>query len=243
MRLAREIVLLGCAAALTVCLCLAVLDGRALIKAQFGAAQREAEKTRQQVLAEVGRQSAAIRGDLFPRVDAALSVVDRRTGDALAAVNGATDKLDKRLQVIDGAAPVLAGLDALLASANANLADGRKALEQAVDPADVAGVLRDTRFFLARAARTAGHVEQASDDFRASVPEMLAIWKSVGLNIELASNESAKTAAESRNFMAHLSEMTKPLPSWARIGLAVAPPIVQTGFTVGSWLTLRGKAK
>lgn len=103
--------------------------------------------------------------------------------------------------------------------------------------------VRDLRITLARAGRTMGNVDGVTAKVNAAVPQFLSIAAATGLKIQETSDESAQTARQTRIFMGHLAEATKPLPAWARIGLAVAPPVVQTGFTVGSWLALRGKAK
>jgi len=45
---------------------------------------------------------------------------------------------------------------------------------------DISGVLQDTRFLMARAARTAGHIEQASDKVEAAAPQISQSVISIG---------------------------------------------------------------
>ena len=85
------------------CLCLAILDTRNLIKAQFGVGQREGEKTRE--LAD--RHARQIEQDLrlrldamIGRVDVAISKTDVRTGEALSVVREFRTTADARLASI-----------------------------------------------------------------------------------------------------------------------------------------------
>ena len=130
--------------------------------------------------ADLTGQVAGIRADLRPRVDALIERTDSRVGEALQVA-------DSRLGEATGA---VAGIRADLAPTLRNSA----ALTASIPPDDVAGVVRDSRFFLARAARTAGHIEQASDRIEAAVPPAIATWQSIGANVNgISANVNALT--------------------------------------------------
>ncbi len=223
----------ACVAAVCGCVCLAILDGRNLIKAQFGVAQRESQKTRdlierqaadirKEVLAEIRRQGDAIRVDAKSVVSTAVERTDRRVGETLA-------RADRALATVENLRadlrPVLADADELLQQTSGTVA-----------------VLRpQTLGLIAATKRAAGETAQAARRVDAALPAALLTWDQIGQNVARASNESAETARQSRLFMSNLAAASKPLPAWARISLAVAPPIVQTGFTAASWMALKGK--
>ena len=147
--------------------------------------------------ADLSRQVSGIRADLMPRLDTMISQTDARVGQALQIA-------DSRLGEATGA---IVGVRADLKPTLVATA----ALEAAIPPDDVAGVVRDSRFFLARAARTAGHVEQMSDRIEAAVPPAIATWQSIGIN--------------ANGIAVNVNRLTKPrwydrLVSYAGIGLA-----------------------
>ena len=207
---------------------------------QIGVGQREAQKTRdllknevdatrQALLNEISGQAFGLRTEAMQRADAALRIVDRNTRAAVSTANTAVSDLNTRLEVLDGLKPALQNLTAITATVQTDLADGRKATEAALNPEDVAGAVRDTRFFLARAARTAGHVEAASDAFQASVPQMIAGWNRIIANSDQATAATAATMKATAATMANFREASRPLPTWIRMGLQIAPPIAQAG--------------
>ena len=157
------------------------------------------DDARRDVTARAGTQITALRLELLPRVDALTSQV--------AGVR--TD-----LQ------PTFQNLAAITATANKDLADARPAVEQAFNPTEVAGVVRDTRFAMARAARTVGHIETASDDFDAALPKVIA-------NVQAATDASAKASANANTIMGNLAAATKPLPRGVRVGLQIGGPLAQ----------------
>ena len=53
-----------------------------------------------------------------------------------------------------------------------------------------------------------------------------------------ASTEASRSTAQ---MMKNFATATKPLPTWARIGLAVAPPLAQVGVSVATTLAVTGK--
>jgi ElaB/YqjD/DUF883 family membrane-anchored ribosome-binding protein len=60
-------------------------------------AQAEIRATRRELLSTVNKQTTSIREDLFKRVDSTLSVLDRRTGDALDQVKAIRSDLKPTL--------------------------------------------------------------------------------------------------------------------------------------------------
>jgi hypothetical protein len=159
-----------CALAISTCLCLVLLDGRNLEKAQFGVAQREGEKTRKLL----DRHAKQVEQDLRLRLDAVLVRVDNLTNKADAQLTGA------RADIRSGISDSLARVDDIRVTLQdaVNKADNRiqslddkltpiltnaASITAAVEPKEVAGAIRDTRFLLARSARTVGHVEQMAD--------------------------------------------------------------------------------
>jgi hypothetical protein len=137
-------------------------------------------------------------------------VADRRIGDSLARVD----------TLVQHATPVLDDTASLIAMANQDLADARPAVEAAINPTEVAGVVRDTRFAAARAARMIGHIETASDDFDAAMPKVLA-------NVQAATDASANASANANTIMSNLAAATKPLPRGVRVGLQIGGPVAQ----------------
>ena len=151
----------------------------AQIEAARAGALAELAAVHRDTLALVDRQATALRSDAtgqirdlrtetLARVDALTVRTDARVGQALQVA-------DSRLGEATGA---IVGLREDLAPTLRNSA----ALTAAIPPDEVAGVVRDSRFFLARAARTAGHVEQMSDRIEAAVPPAIATWQSIGIN-------------------------------------------------------------
>jgi hypothetical protein len=243
MKTVREVLLCGLIAALIV-LVISTVRAVDAVPAELRTARAaligEASATRQELYAQVGdiaerseRQIAALRVDTLAEVDRIRGTADTHLGNIERIA-------DSRLQETTG---TLAGIREDISPTLNNAAALTASAAHVAASDDIPGVIRDTRFLMARAARTAGHIEQAADavegsakEFRGALPRTLAGWDRIVAN-------SDETTKQTANFMGNLAEMTKPLPTWARIGLAVAPPAVQTGFTVGSWLALKGKTK
>ena len=165
------------------------------------------DDARRDVTARAGTQITALRLDLMPRVDA-----------LTAQVAGVRTDLQ----------PTFQNLAALTATANQDLADARPAVEAALNPTEVAGVVRDTRFLMARAARATGHIEQASDDFRGALPKILITVQGIGDNAEATTLASIAASNNTAKLMSNLAEDTKPWPRPIRYilqGAGYAAPI------------------
>jgi ABC-type transporter Mla subunit MlaD len=164
------------------------------------------DDARRDVTARAGTQITALRLELLPRVDALTT-----------QLSGVRTDLQ----------PTFQNLAAITATANKDLTDARPAVEQAFDPTEVAGVVRDTRFAMARAARTFGNVEAATDDFRGALPKILLTWEEIGQNVKGATDASAKASANANTIMGNLAAATKPLPRGVRLGFQIGGPAAQ----------------
>jgi hypothetical protein len=149
------------------------------------------DDARRDVTARAGTQITALRLELLPRVDA-----------LTAQIAGVRTDLQ----------PTFQNLAAITATANKDLADARPAVEQAFNPAEVAGVVRDTRFAMARAARTFGNVEAATDDFRGALPKILVTFQGIGDNAQATTAASILASNNTAKLMFNLAEETKPWP-------------------------------
>jgi hypothetical protein len=170
---------------------------------------------------------AGVRDELFPRVDVALGMVDQSATAAIQILDlRGREALQQVRELRADLQPTLANAASITAHA-----DGAAAILFRRDalPAQLLGVTAAAKVALGETATTMRTIDGAMPGITAS--------------IQRAADESVLTAGETRRFMFHLAEATKPLPKWARIGLAVAPPLVQTGFTLGSWLALKGKSQ
>lgn len=57
-------------------------------------------------------------------------------------------------------------------------------------------------------------------------------FEATSKSIDLAAHNSADASLATARVMQNFATATKPLPMWARVGLAVAPPMAQTAFAV-----------
>jgi hypothetical protein len=170
---------------------------------------------------------AGVRDELFPRVDVALGIVDQSATAAIQILDlRGREALQQVRELRADLQPTLANAASITAHA-----DGAAAILFRRDalPAQLLGVTAAAKVALGETAQTMRTINDAAP--------------AIAANVQRATDESAITAQQTRIFMGNLSEATKPLPKWARIGLAVAPPLVQTGFTLGSWLALKGKSQ
>jgi hypothetical protein len=135
----------------------------ASIRATSYAITAEIQATRRELLATVNTQATAIQRTADHRLASIEDMVDARTQQALqiadARLTDATDQVAK----------VQADLHPVLANAAAS-----------IDPKEIQGTVRDTRFLVARAARTAGHIEQMSNAIEKATPEVSQSIVSVG---------------------------------------------------------------
>jgi hypothetical protein len=81
--------------------------------------------------------------------------------------------------------------------------------------------------------RAALDVSTMTGDFRRALPVVLDDVKKTGDASVLASSNTAKV-------MANFALATKPLPTWVRIGLAVAPPLANVAAGVATAWSITG---
>jgi len=133
------------------------------IRATSYAISAEIQSTRRDLLATVNTQATAIQHTADLRLASIQQMVDTRTAQALQIADSRLS--DATAQV----AKVQADLHPVLANAAAS-----------IDPKDIQGTIRDSRFLMARAARTAGHVEQMADAIEKATPQVTQSVVSVG---------------------------------------------------------------
>lgn len=185
-------------AAVAVCLCLAILDGRALVKAQFGVAQREADKTRVMVREEI----QTTRTELLARVDALgpqvrseargiVQTLDGRAGaiqaTADARLASIEEKADKQLTETNRI--LEAGVRDIRGDMRPVFAEAHETLSQA---SGTIAVLRPQALGLMAASKvTAGESAQAARRFDAALPQFLAITTRTANNVERMTRPSS----------------------------------------------------
>lgn len=166
-------------------------------------------------------QASGVRGDTKAELEAYRKTADARLGDTLQRVDTALGDLTALRQdaepVLKNAADITAHADEASA-----ILFRRDAL-----PAQVLGVTAAAKIALGETAQTMRVVQQ-------DAPAITA-------NIKTATDESAKASQKTAEVMQHFAQVTKPLPLWVRIGLAVAPPLANTAAGVASVLALTGR--
>jgi hypothetical protein len=167
--LLKCVLLIACSAVL-ISLMVLVRDTDATVKAVPAsitatsyAITAEIQATRRELLATVNTQATAIQRTADHRLASIQDMVDARTSQALqiadARLTDATDQVAK----------VQADLHPVLANAAAS-----------IDPKEIQGTVRDTRFLMARSARAAGHIEQAANAIEKATPQVAQSVVSVG---------------------------------------------------------------
>jgi hypothetical protein len=125
------------------------------ITATRSALTAEIQATRRDLLATVNTQATAIQRRADLRLASIQQMVDARTGQALQIADSRLSEATAQV------AKVQAYLHPVLANAAAS-----------IDPKEIQGTVRDTRFLVARAARTAGHIEQMSVAIEKATPQV-----------------------------------------------------------------------
>lgn len=200
------------------------------------------EDARKDVLLRSERQVAALRTDLMAKVSEVSGLADRRIGDTLARVDtalGTADALRADLQ------PALTNAASITGHVNSITAHVDDALPQFTDCAYLdadgtpVGGNPDCAFNrfqgMSKAFETASlDVSTMTRDFRGAIPGVLA-------DVKRAADGSARASESTAQVMANFARATKPLPTWARIGLAVAPPLAQVAMSVATTLAVTGQ--
>jgi hypothetical protein len=179
----------------------------------------EVHSAREDLLGRTDRQVTALRGDVMGEVAEFRVAADQRVGDALGRVDTALGTVNA---IHDELKPTFENTAAITAQAKdaSAILFRRDAL-----PAQLLGLTAAAKVTLGQTAETMRDIQRAT-------PEIV---KNIKATTE-ASTEASKNTAQ---VMANFAKATKPLPVWARVVLAVAPPVVQTGATIVTTLALR----
>jgi hypothetical protein len=153
---------------------------------------------------------------------------DRRLGDTLGRVDTALGTVNA---LHDDLKPTLENAAAITAHAKDASAI---LLRRDALPAQLLGLTGAAKVTLGQTAETMRDIQRAT-------PQMLSTWNEIGTNVKATTEASTEASRNTAQVMANFARATKPLPTWARIGLAVAPPIAQIGVSVATTLAVTGK--
>jgi ABC-type transporter Mla subunit MlaD len=176
---------------------------------------------REDLLGRTDRQVSALRGDVMGEVVEIRETADRRLGDTLARVDTALTTMNA---LHDDLKPTLDNAAAITAHAKDASAI---LLRRDALPAQLLGVTAAAKVTLGQTAETMRDIQRATPD----------IVNNIKATTQASTEASKNTALVMHNF----AEATKPLPRWARVALAVAPPVVQVGATVATTVAITGK--
>ena len=200
----------------------------AQIQATRGDLSGQVESTRKDLLGRTERQAVALRGDVMGEVSEIRKTADRRLGDTLARVDAALAQVDALRADLKPTLENAASITAHVDDASAIL------LRRDALPAQILGVTAAAKVTLGQTAETMRDIERAT-------PRMLSTWDEIGANVKATTQASTEASRNTAQVMANFARATKPLPTWVRIGLAVAPPVAQVGASVATALALTGK--
>lgn len=181
----------------------------------------QVQSAREDLLSHTERQVVALRGDVMGEVAEIRVATDRRIGDTLGRVDAA---LATANALHDDLKPTLENAAAITQQAKDASAI---LLRRDALPAQLLGLTAAAKVTLGQSAETMRDIQRAT-------PEIVA-------NIKATTEASTEASKNTAQVMANFAKATKPLPAWARVVLAVAPPAVQTGATIVTTLALTGK--
>lgn len=155
-------------------------------------------------------------------------------GQLLVAATGAVDRTEKAIDPL--LADLRSELTPTLKHARHALFQVDEALPDFLNCSDAnASCLYNRWVGLSREAeRTMRAVSASASRVEKAVPNFLVTWDRIGQN----SNRTAESTAE---VMGNFARATRPLPLWMRVGLAIAPPVVQVGATVVTTMAVTGR--
>ena len=149
-------------------------------------------------------------------VDRLRNTADRRVGDSLARVDTALGEIE---QIRGDLQPILVHT----ASVTKQVDDAAPLfLDCEYNPDCVFNRYVGASKGIERAALNFG---QMSSDVRSALPGALSTWNEIGANVKATTLASTEASRNTAQVMANFARATKPLPTWARLGLAVAPPL------------------
>ena len=181
----------------------------------------QVEGARKDLLVRTERQVEGLRSDVIENVADIRTMADRRIDDSLGRVDKALAILES---VNDELKPTLD--NAAVITAQAKEASGILFRRDAL-PAQILGLTAAAKVTLGQSAETMRDIQRAT-------PEIVN-------NIKATTQASTEASKNTAQVMANFAKATKPLPTWARVALAVAPPIVQVGATIATTVALTGK--
>jgi methyl-accepting chemotaxis protein len=176
---------------------------------------------REDLLSRTDRQVSALRGDVMGEVAEVRKTVDRRLGDTLERVDTALATMDALHGDLKPTLDNAAAITAQAKDASAIL------LRRDALPAQLLGVTAAAKVTLGQTAETMREIQRAT-------PEIVS-------NIKATTQASTEASKNTALVLHNFAEATKPLPKWARVALAVAPPLVQVGATVATTVAITGK--
>ena len=210
----------ACLIPIAVCLCLMILDGRNLIKAQFGVAQREAEKTRtalhvemQGIRVDAVKAITDTRKDLLVSVNKLVAAVPPIVSTLTETVGAYQDLAMHLADATDNLKSATDDIKPVLVSANKTVLDADKSITQ-MTPFAI-GTLGGLKV-------AAGDLGTMGRDAQKAMPEILATVQRIGDNSERATAKSTEAMEQTRLVMANLAEETRPLPKWMRYTFGIA---------------------
>lgn len=241
--IADTIGVLMCAA--LICLAILLIDlSRVAVTAEKALDEIPAHVSLIEANAEAGISGVLSRVDAtLQRADEALAIVratatnaDARTSQALGIVSIAESDAHNLLDL------KLTDLNSQLTTANKTLisaADGLNLLtaKYAALPDNIANdrifksYVANGLGLMAAAKLTAGQTEKTMASIDAATPHILS-------NVDAFTASNIEASKQATLVMGNLAKATKPLPTWVRIGLAVAPPIAQTAAGAATAWTL-----
>jgi ABC-type transporter Mla subunit MlaD len=187
---------------------------------------------RRDVLTRTERQVAALRVDVMAQVAQIRATADRRVGDSLERVDTALGEIE---QIRGSLQPILVHT----ASVTKQVDDAAPLfLDCEYNPDCVFNRYVGASKGIERAALNFG---QMSSDVRSALPGALSTWNEIAANVQATTEASTEASRNTAQVMANFARATKPLPTWARLGLAVAPPLAQVGASVATTLAVTGQ--
>lgn len=202
---------------------------------------------RKDILTRTERQVAALRVEVMGEVAQIRTTADRRVGDSLARVDTALGKIE---EVRGDLTPALASIASAAKHADSITAHVDGALpaftECAVFDEDGAPVGGNPDCLFNRYQGATKAWEQAMQRTATAMLSVDATARALAdkdTGVPAAVSWSVKASQNTNTVMANLARATKPLPTWARIGLAAAPPLAQVGASIATTLAVTGTVK
>lgn len=166
------------------------------------------------VLAEVDKQAYQLSGATNAQVGRIVDLTDKRTGELLNLTRTSLANLDANVS------QTAAHVSVLQASVSQTLGAVTSLVNE--DRPQLRGLLQDTRLAAAEFARSNIYVRQ-------QLPAGLMTFQQIEAHVSDATQAAAKASLATQHTMENFAAASKPLPTWLRVTLGVAPPLAQTG--------------